>query len=272
MARIEFSLDYYNSHPDCKVETRNGRPVRIICCDAKDKAPIIGLYPTDDGGETTTQNFPDGRWCDDVNYESDDDLFIVTDEPELTDFEEVVSEFAKEVTGYTFQEVAGLRNCARQLMIAAREQLIQEGYIIEKKAFHDAVEKVDPEVMKEVSEKVDKANGLTEFEQDLKSTVNVYVEKGWHMEDWDAREDAKELLEVAHKQILAERKQAVEELMERCKEQGKAEALKDLPRWAHNQVSHSDEPTLCNGNTILNLGWQHIYIDALKRLPGFKED
>ena len=50
------------------------------------------------------------------------------------------------------------------------------------------------------------------------------------------------------------------------------EALKDLPRWEPNQVSYSEEPILCNGNTILNLGWVHIHIDQLKKLPGFKED
>lgn len=52
----------------------------------------------------------------------------------------------------------------------------------------------------------------------------------------------------------------------------KVEALKDLPRWEPNQVSYSEEPVLCNGNTILNLGWVHIHIDQLKKLPGFKED
>ena len=40
------------------------------------------------------------------------------------------------------------------------EQFIKDGYVIEKKAFHDAVEKVPPEVMKEVSDNVDKENEL----------------------------------------------------------------------------------------------------------------
>ena len=49
---------------------------------------------------------------------------------------------------------------AAELLALAREQFIKDGYIIEKKAFHDAVEKVDPEVMKEVSDNVDKENEL----------------------------------------------------------------------------------------------------------------
>ena len=53
-----------------------------------------------------------------------------------------------------------IRNWAAELLSLAREQFIKDGYIIEKIAFHDAVEKVDPEVMKEVSENVDKENEL----------------------------------------------------------------------------------------------------------------
>ena len=49
---------------------------------------------------------------------------------------------------------------ARFVLALAREQFIKDGYVIEKKAFHDAVEKVPPEVMKEVSDNVDKENEL----------------------------------------------------------------------------------------------------------------
>ena len=61
-----------------------------------------------------------------------------------------------------------IRNWAAELLALAREQLIKDGYVIEKKAFHDAVEKVSPETMKEVSDNVDKMKeGLTELEQCL---------------------------------------------------------------------------------------------------------
>lgn len=45
--------------------------------------------------------------------------------------------------------------------------------------------------------------GLTEFEQFLKSGTNIYVEQGRHMEDWDAKTDAKELLDIARKQFAS---------------------------------------------------------------------
>ena len=45
---------------------------------------------------------------------------------------------------------------------------------------------------------------LTEFEQCLKSGTNIYVEQGRHMEDWDAKQDAKELLSIFNKEHQAE--------------------------------------------------------------------
>lgn len=53
-----------------------------------------------------------------------------------------------------------IRTQSKELFAIARKQLIKDGYVIEKKAFHDAVENVDPEVMKEVSDNVDKENEL----------------------------------------------------------------------------------------------------------------
>ena len=207
----------------------------------------------------------------------------IEDEPELTEFEQAVADMCfdwqniePENRIMTDSVEHAIKEHAAELLSLAREQLIHEGYIIEKKAFHDAVEKVEPEVMKEVEENVDKGQKLTEFEQCLKSTTNVYVEQGRHMEDWDAREDAKELLEIAHKQILAERKQAVEELMERCKEQGKADALKDLPRWSPNDVYPELNDVVIGSIGTDNHFFIHkgriIHLESLEKLPGFKEE
>ena len=82
---------------------------------------------------------------------------------------------------------------------------------------------------------------------------------------------AAELLAIARKELVEEQYTSDPRKTDLYK-LGKAEALKDLPRWEPNQVSYSEEPILCNGNTILNLGWVHIHIDQLKKLPGFKED
>ena len=39
----QFNLKEYLENPSRQVVTRNGLPVRIICTDAKDTFPIIGL-------------------------------------------------------------------------------------------------------------------------------------------------------------------------------------------------------------------------------------
>ena len=40
----QFSLKEYIEHPDRKVVTRDGRPVRIICTDRKGKQPVVALH------------------------------------------------------------------------------------------------------------------------------------------------------------------------------------------------------------------------------------
>ena len=61
---------------------------------------------------------------------------------------------------------------------------------------------------------------LTEFEQCLKSGTNIYVEQGRRMEDWDAREDAKELIAIARQQVMIEalQKQVVNDYISQVKD------------------------------------------------------
>lgn len=70
---------------------------------------------------------------------------------------------------------------------------------------------------------------LTEFERTLKSGTNIYVEQGRRMEDWDAKADAKDLMEIARKELQreidAEKKEDLRTEYEKCR----ADALKDLP-------------------------------------------
>ena len=90
--RIPFDIKYRPQieSGEYKVELRDGRSVKIIYWEAKGPAPIIGLFMTDDGSETTTEAHSNGRWSDDENYESDYDLFIITPEEEMTEFEKAV--------------------------------------------------------------------------------------------------------------------------------------------------------------------------------------
>lgn len=78
------------------------------------------------------------------------DLFIVTPEEELTDFEKKLWEVLKSegspigpIEKFTNADNEVFHSYAAKLLPLAREQFIKDGYIIEKKAFHDAVEKID---------------------------------------------------------------------------------------------------------------------------------
>ena len=71
----QFNLQEYLAHPERRVVTRDGRPVRIICTDAKSIYPVIGLV--DDGicGERFISCQKNGRESNDL-IESASDLFL----------------------------------------------------------------------------------------------------------------------------------------------------------------------------------------------------
>lgn len=275
------------------MELRNGRPVKIIYWEAKGPAPIIGLFMADDGSETTTEAHSNGRWSDDESYVSDYDLFIVIPAGEMTPFEEKLIQFYDERISMESDNLPEdregeiladhLHRKAAELLVLAREQFIKDGYVIEKKAFHDAVEKVDPEVMKEVSENVDKLSkeGLTEFEIAVKSWMGVaediVIDDSW------VRNCAKELLSLALKRLQPEIDAEIEKAYKNADDvqyrkgfkDGKAEALKDLPRWKKsdvNDIGWSMYTLRGRKETFLYHNGHIIDCQDLEKLPGFKED
>ena len=86
--KIPFDIKYRPQieSDEYKVETRNGESVRIICWDKQGECPIVvvSCVDGDDGVYTYHEN---GHY---VNYESIYDLFIVTPEEEMTEFEKAV--------------------------------------------------------------------------------------------------------------------------------------------------------------------------------------
>ena len=189
-----------------KVETRDGKKVRVLCYDANNITPVVALVTFNDGSEGSRDYYLDGSMnCD---RENPLDLFIVTPEEELTEFEKAIKDMIKPYAAWPddiFKEESA------KLLFLAREQFIKDGYVIEKKAFHDAVEKVDPGIMKEVSKNVD----MTEYEK------------------------------------------------------GRADALKDLPRWNDSRWIYEDG-WLQDG--FLYYRNHSIPLKDLEKLPGFKED
>ena len=61
----EFNLEEYLKNPSQKVITKDGKSVRIICTDAKQDYPVIGLLSLDDKSETTVYYKKNGRWLAD---------------------------------------------------------------------------------------------------------------------------------------------------------------------------------------------------------------
>lgn len=209
-----------------KVETRDGRPVRIICWDANSYTPVVFLATEHDDLDDKDKEYQYS--CNNFGMSfsgnSPGDLFIITPEPELSEFEKRIRFTIDEVVDgrYNADNIEDVKGLAKGLLALAREQIIKDGYVIEKKSFHDAVEKVAPEVMKEVSDKVD-----------------------------------------------------MEEALRLGYEKGKAEALKDLPRWKKCQV---DDPIACVYNcakredSLLYYNGHTLKLIDLEKLPGFKEN
>ena len=67
----EFNLTEYLKNPSQKVITKDGKSVRIICTDAKQDYPVIGLLSLDDKSETTVYYKKNGRWLADNQDEWD---------------------------------------------------------------------------------------------------------------------------------------------------------------------------------------------------------
>ena len=68
-----FSIEEWKN--GAKVETRDGRPVRILCTDLKSAYPIIAAVMYKDGEEAATEYDTDGHFC--IGSEDNCDLVII---------------------------------------------------------------------------------------------------------------------------------------------------------------------------------------------------
>lgn len=259
MAKIPFTLDAWLEDKSQKVETRDGRLVHNIwrvkepTYTNNRKTEVCALI---DGEEDALVFFEGGRYLPTTkDTDSPFDLFIITPEPELSEFEDklrIICENAvKEAylsPGRTSEEFA--KNHAAELLAIARDQFIKDGYIIEKKAFHDAVEKIDDK---------NKAEMSTQY------SLNCIVENGTRhaVMNW----------------------KSFQKLAQHFIDIGEADALKDLPRW------RKWENGACGNGQGIPLaivkresgvyklvdalgiqGEEYIMLSDLEKLPGFKED
>ena len=118
-----------------KVETRLGNPARIICWDAKvesfpsgkDKRIVSLILDPETGIEHLTHHFTNGKVWEE---ESKSDLFIVTPEPELTDFELAI---LCNVNAYVYAKdemsKAGARATAKAFLKLAKKELCKSSWV-----------------------------------------------------------------------------------------------------------------------------------------------
>lgn len=132
MAKIPFDVKYRPQieSGEYKVETFSGYPVTIYRWDFKDKdnTPIMGSYVFEDGAEYCGDWTNEGRF--DVLGEPDSfDLFIITPEPELTNWQTFISACLQKhglLDCGAADRIA--QNCSAELLELARKQLIKEQY------------------------------------------------------------------------------------------------------------------------------------------------
>ena len=99
--KIQFDIKYRPQieSGEYKVETRDGRPARIICWDIEYYYPQykIGALIKNDEGEDFFFLTEKGYFCikESGECDSNNDLFIVTPEEELTEFEQEVSDIVE---------------------------------------------------------------------------------------------------------------------------------------------------------------------------------
>lgn len=113
-----------------KTVTRDGRAVRIVCWDMKAPATLIGCVERNEqGDEEHLLWYKDGINKRDANYKpiaSKNDLFVVSDEPDLSKMEE---EIALAISDYElnkedcFTEIDSARKHGIRILNAAREQI-----------------------------------------------------------------------------------------------------------------------------------------------------
>ena len=108
MKKVPFDIAYRAEieSEKYKVQTRDGDAVRIICWDRHATEPydgciLVALVTLRNKSESAYYYYSDGHLWDKSNGEGDSqlDLFIITDEPELTEFEQSVRDMiVKELT------------------------------------------------------------------------------------------------------------------------------------------------------------------------------
>ena len=108
-----FNLEEYLINPSKKVVTREGKPARIICTDARGEYPVIALIEHYQETLDVTFSFTkDGKWCTD-GTNSNKDLFFAPEKHEgwTNVYEEGTNRYLDGCICSTEEEAKKIRGC-----------------------------------------------------------------------------------------------------------------------------------------------------------------
>ena len=108
-----FNLEEYLTNPSKKVVTREGKPARIICTDARGEYPVIALIEHYQETLDVTFSFTkDGKWCTD-GTNSNKDLFFALEKHEgwTNVYEEGTNRYLDGCICSTEEEAKRIRGC-----------------------------------------------------------------------------------------------------------------------------------------------------------------
>ena len=175
MAKIPFSIEHREKieSGEYKVVTGDDRPVRIISWDKMTyggRYDIVALVPTSQGDTDTVQLYcPDGTLLS-SNMNEKFKLFILTPEPELTEFEAdvmvILLEFVEEV------DANDLKRISKDLLDLATEELKKTFVLLHKDDYQTAFDLGKAEALKDLPRwnKHDKLFSEPEYRLDFKIT------------------------------------------------------------------------------------------------------
>ena len=217
--KIPFDLDSWLADKSQKIVTRDGKPVRIICTDAKGSMrtdDVIALIGGELGSENIYRYYSNGTLISKAHPKiaSKYDLFLVTDEPELTEFEQRIEmHLAYAERGmHDSNDIQDIKDTAKELLDLARKQLKAEGWEYTDPLFKECLAD-NSKTLQESSTQAEPSDESEHFD-DL---FDDYYDKNW--------EDGMSLEQCAkHFYYL-----------------GKVEALKNLPKNDENIKANNNE-------------------------------
>ena len=159
--KIPFDIKYRPQieSGEYKVVTGDDRPVKIISWDKKAygvRTDIVALVPTSQGDVETVQlYYPDGKLIA-SSWNEKFKLFIITPEPEMTEFEAgvmvILLEFVEEV------DANDVKRISKELLELAKKELQPEIDAEIEKALKDLQENLAKDLPKWIPNRFDKHN------------------------------------------------------------------------------------------------------------------